>query len=174
MYKKSLEAYWRYLVYIYIFIHGQTVLLYHYSSVWLDERDFRSWDRNLADFYASWIFYRTATRKLNVNEGILTHMYHFCFVYIYTLNSCQVLNSFEGLCIAWMATGNAFARGLNSPDRSIYIYIYKYIHVYMCVCVCVCVCTNMIKRDVHSIIICIIELIATLKVSVFTINYHRF
>ena len=33
-----------------IVIHRQTILLYYYSSVWLDTQDASSWDWNLADF----------------------------------------------------------------------------------------------------------------------------
>ena len=43
-------------IYVCIYvIHRENVSLYRNSSVRLDTRDARSWDRNLADFYASWI-----------------------------------------------------------------------------------------------------------------------
>ena len=48
-------------------------------------------------FYASQISYRTPTNKLSVSEGIMTYMYHFSFVSIYTLNGYRVLNSLEKL-----------------------------------------------------------------------------
>ena len=71
-------------------IDRQTVSLYHHSSVWLDLK----MGSKLGWHYASWTFYCTATRKLSVSEGILTHMYHYCFVYIYPLNRCfaRVMN----------------------------------------------------------------------------------
>ena len=96
--------------------------LYYNSSVL---RDARSWDRNLANFYASRRFYRTATRKLGINEGILSHIYHFCFVYIYVFNGNRVLNSFDELCITWVTIGNSLRESsttgsehiLSSTDR---------------------------------------------------------
>ena len=74
--------------------------------------------------YASQIFYHTATNKLSVSEGILMHMYHFCFVYIYTLNDYRILNSLKELCITQVAAGNSF------EECSIYI-----MHVCLSVCV---------------------------------------
>ena len=60
--------------------------------------------------YASPICYRTTTSKFSVSEGILTHMYRFCFIYTYTLNGYLVLDSLEELFITWVATGNSSAR----------------------------------------------------------------
>ena len=57
--------------------------------------------------------YHTAISKLNVSKVILTHMYHFCFVCIYTPNCYRVFNFLEELCISRVATGNSFARMLN-------------------------------------------------------------
>ena len=100
-----------------------TVSLYHNPSVWLDTQDAQSWDRNLADFYASQIFYCTAMRKLSVSKGILTHMYHFCFVFIYTLNGYRVLNLLEEICITRVTTWNSFPKVLTSPRGGGSIYI---------------------------------------------------
>ena len=68
-----------------------------------------------------WLY---SSNKLSVSEGILTYMYHFCFIYIYTLNGYWELNSFDELCITWVATGNSFAWLLNPLWGRIYIYIY--------------------------------------------------
>ena len=105
-YRKHI-ANWYFYLYIYIVIHRQNVSLYHNSSVWLDTRGARSRDRNPTDFYANRKFYCTATKQFSVRKGILTHMYHFCFVYGY-----QELNSLEELCITRMATANSLAREL--------------------------------------------------------------
>ena len=48
-------------IYIYKYIHSQTVSLYQNSSVWLDSR---SWDRNPTDLNANPRFYHSATREL--------------------------------------------------------------------------------------------------------------
>ena len=100
--------------------------------MWLDTPDYRSWDRNPADFYASRRFCRTATRKSCVSEGILTHMHHFCFVNEYTLNDYRELSSLEEPRITQVATVNSFARELNPTPclagrlvGSIYIIIHK-------------------------------------------------
>ena len=82
-------------MHIYIYIHTHThvihrliVLFYHNSSVWLDVQDAWSWDRNLADFYASQVFCHTPMRKLSVSEGICQHETHThshtCCVYVYS------------------------------------------------------------------------------------------
>ena len=65
---------------IYIVIHRQTPSWYHCSMLELDTRGARSCDRTPAVFYASLKFHRTAMRKHSGREGILTHMYHLCFI----------------------------------------------------------------------------------------------
>ena len=108
-------------------------------------------------------------------------MYHFCFVYIYTLNGYQVLNSFEEFCITWVETGNSFAR-VHRPEIQchrmsfstyiiqtqiymlclrhcfLFIYIYIYIYIYICICIClyacVCVCVSVCMRAFMSVCLC--------------------
>ena len=86
---------------IYIVIHRQTVLLYYNSSMWLDTQSALSWDWNPSDFTKSDILLHIHQQTQHKWRDF-TYMYYFSFVYIYTLNGYQVLNSLEELCIIYI------------------------------------------------------------------------
>ena len=68
-----------------MYIHLQTVSLYHNSSVWLDTQDSSSWDRNPPNFTLVMVFHRSAISTTYVGAVIITHMYCLSFVHICTL-----------------------------------------------------------------------------------------
>ena len=61
----------------------------------LDMRDTWSKDRNLADFTPAGYSTALPPTTSAESEGILTHMYQFYFVNMYTLNDYRVLSLFE-------------------------------------------------------------------------------
>ena len=86
-----------------------------------------------------------ASNSTSVRE--LTHIDQISFVYIFALSDADLLNSFEDLCITWMATILFFHQRTQPPLGEAYIlshtdrlFCYIYIYIYICVCVCVCVC----------------------------------
>ena len=68
-------------IYIYIVIYGQTVSLYHNSSVCLDTRDASSWVPNPPDFNVSQTSYSKAIVNLRVSEGIFL-----VYIYMYAID----------------------------------------------------------------------------------------
>ena len=105
-------------IYIYCHLHIYCFLVLQLISVARYTRCFKLGSK------PGWISYCTATSKLSISEGILTHIYHFSFVYIYVLNGYQVHSSLEDLCIMRVVTSNPFTKVFN-----IYIYIYIYIYI---------------------------------------------
>ena len=82
-------------------IHGQTVSLYHNSSMSLDMLGALSRDRNPSKFTLDLIPNRSAISTIIVSSGIITHLYQLSlfFYFYFVLSKTRILNSLKELCI---------------------------------------------------------------------------
>ena len=84
------------LIYIYIYIHGQTVLLYQNPSVWLDTQNALNWNPNPADFTSNILslYYR----HLCVSKEFLRYI----FIYTYWFPECSIQEQSFAFTRKWL------------------------------------------------------------------------